>query len=74
MLTGTENDHQKQLTIDYFPLYSIRNNEWSFKDNHNLSTILLFTKTNRSGTILMIYEYYKYEYSCINKNKIIVES
>jgi hypothetical protein len=23
----TENDHQKRLTIDYFPQYSIRNNE-----------------------------------------------
>jgi hypothetical protein len=48
--TTTENDHQKRLTIDYFPQYLIRNNEWLFEDNPHLFTILLFAKTNLTIT------------------------
>jgi hypothetical protein len=70
----TKNDHQKRLTIDYFPQYSIRNNEWLFEDNHNFVTILLFTKTNRGGTILTITMYEVRSTNIVCINKIIVES
>jgi hypothetical protein len=48
VLIRTENDHPKRLTIDYFPQYSIQNNERLFEDNHNL-TILLFIYKNESS-------------------------
>jgi hypothetical protein len=44
--TRTEKDHQKRVTIGYFPQYLTRYNDVLFQDNHNLLTILLITKTN----------------------------
>jgi hypothetical protein len=43
-----------------------------FDDSHNLFTILLFTKMNRGGMILTIYEYYEYEYSGYEKKLIFI--